>query len=104
MRVIILVCLVVSLSCNAQKADKDKPIVDETWVVKSGEKKFRVLTYNDEIYEKLFVKYQYDSCTKSISGTQKVDKRHNLVYWEYSIYFLNEKYAEVIDYLKNNFK
>lgn len=99
---ILLICISLNLGLLAQSKsvipDDKKLIADETEVVSSGAKKFRVITSNEEISSLIEKKYKKDKVV-SINMVKKLDKHHSEIYWEVAYYFLNDDYDDVISYI-----
>jgi|SRR5688572_20143258 len=111
-RILCMLCIVLTLSVAAQKVEvptappeKKALVADETEVVRSGEKKFRIITSNDEISAKMLGKFK-PSILVSLNGAKRTVKYKGKpqIYWEYSYYFNNEDYNTVMMFVKGGFK
>jgi len=66
--------------------------------VKSGEKRFRIITSHDSVAYWIRSKFERDWTIEDMNYSQKKDRKG--VYWERSFYFKNEDWDKVIGYLK----
>lgn len=73
-------------------------IGEQTWVVKSGESRFRFITSHDSVAYWIRSKFEKDNTIQSFTYTQKKDRKGT--YWERSFYFKNEEWDRVVEYLK----
>jgi hypothetical protein len=88
-----------------QAPEKKTTVADETEIVKSGDKKFRIITSNDEIASKMVAKFKPTILVSLNSAKRDVKYKGKLqTYWETSYYFLNEDYDKVMAFIKAGFK
>ena len=108
-KILSVLFIVLTLNVTAQKVvipisppEKKVLIVDETEVIKSGDKKFRIITSNDVISEKIVSQFK-STILLSINANERVVKCRGKseVDWEYSDYFNNEEYNSVIIVISN---
>ncbi len=88
----------------AQIPTKKTLVLDETWVVASGEKRFRVITSNDSISHWFMQKFE-GNALKKYGADWIEDKRSGGFYWQRSFYFLNEDWNTIVafvDWIEKN--
>jgi hypothetical protein len=102
-KLLLIMCMLVSISAYTQAPEKKTLVCDETEVIKSGEKKFRIITTNEEISYKIYNKFKV-TILVSYSAYKKHDSRRKDTYWETSYYFENADYTVVMNYIKEEFK
>jgi len=105
-----MLLVVCSLSVCAQKIptappDKKVTIADEVELVKSGDKKFRVIISNELTAQKIEAKYR-PTILLSYNGYKRQVKYKGkpTIYWEYSYYFNNEDYNTVMAFIQSGYK
>ena len=102
-KTLLFICaFIVFAQVYAQIPIKPALLVDETEVSMSGEKSFKIKTSNDSVFS--YTTRRYGFRISRIGITQDEDKKHHIKYWQYTLYFKNELWNEVIKDLQTHFK
>lgn len=76
-------------------------VADETWIMASGKSSFRIICVNENLQSLIFTRWRKE--LTRYSGYPKTDKTGER-YEEVSYYFKNEKYVDVMAFIKRGFK